>query len=238
MTQPPADLFTAAANAPTAQELAERLVEALLFAASGPLSEAQLAGRLPPKTSVPAIIARLEAHYRGRGIELRRVAGGWAFRTAEDLAGSLRSSAAQTRKMTRAAVEALAIIAYHQPVTRAEIEEIRGVALSKGSMDQLLEAGWIKPRGRKPVPGRPMRWGVTDAFLEHFGLAGVEDLPGIEELRAAGLLDRRPGITTIAMRAEEASTSEADTDAEGSESDAETGLLDAIENAEDEGDDS
>lgn len=216
----------------------ERLIEALLFAAATPLSEAQLAARLPEGSSIKAILGTIAARYQGRGVNLVRVAGGWALRTAEDLAGSLRSSADQSRKMSRAAIEALAIIAYHQPVTRAEIEEIRGVALSKGSLDQLLEAGWIRPRGRKPVPGRPMRWGITDMFLIHFGLNGVEDLPGIDELRAAGLLDRRPGVTTIAMRAEEASgaPTESDHDDEDDDSPGETGLAEAIEAAEDDPD--
>ncbi|MBI3516136.1 MAG: SMC-Scp complex subunit ScpB [Proteobacteria bacterium] len=180
-----------------------RLVEALLFASPKPLTETELAEHLPDGTDVKAILAQLAEAYAGRGIQLAEVAGGWAIRTASDLASVLRLTVEVPRRLSRAAIEALAIIAYHQPVTRAEIEDIRGVALSRGSLDQLLEAGWIKPRGHKQTPGRPALWVTTDEFLIHFGLANVGDLPGVDELKAAGLLDRRPAFTTLAMREDE-----------------------------------
>jgi segregation and condensation protein B len=193
-----------------------RLVEALLFASPKPLSDAELAEHLPDGTDVKAILAQLAEAYAGRGVQLTEVAGGWAIRTATDLASVLRLTVEVPRRLSRAAIEALAIIAYHQPVTRAEIEEIRGVALSRGSLDQLLEAGWIKPRGHKQTPGRPALWVTTDEFLIHFGLANVGDLPGVEELKAAGLLDRRPTFTTLAMREDEKGTAD-ETDPEVAE---------------------
>ncbi len=166
-----------------------RLLEALLFAASEPLDSATLAARLAPGADVAALIARLGDNYAGRGVNLVRVAGKWALRTADDLATDLRRHVDVTRKLSRAAVEVLAIVAYHQPVTRAEIEETRGVGLSRGTLDILLEAGWIRPKGRRRSPGRPVTWVTTEAFLDHFGLDSLEDLPGVDELRAAGLLD-------------------------------------------------
>lgn len=180
-----------------------RLLEAQLFAAPGPMTEIDLIPRLPPGADVKALLAELQALYQGHGVELVQLAGGWAFRTSADIASGLRVTLEVSRKLSRAAVEALAIIAYHQPVTRGEIEEIRGVQLSKGTMDALLEAGWIKPKGRRRTPGRPVTWVTTTGFLDHFGLTALDDLPGVEELKAAGLLDRRAGIT-IAMREEEA----------------------------------
>jgi len=174
-----------------------RLVEAMLFAATEPLEEAVIGSRLPEGADLQGILAALARHYEGRGVNLVRVAGKWAFRTAADLAPRLRVERAVTRRPSRAAVETLAIIAYHQPVTRAEIEEIRGVSLSRGALDTLLEAGWIRPGRRRKTPGRPVTWVTTDAFLEHFGLAGLEDLPGAEELKAAGLLDPRPASSII-----------------------------------------
>lgn len=180
-----------------------RLVEAMLFAAAEPLDELEIAERLPEGADLRAILADLAQTYDGRGVTLVRIAEGWCFRTAPDLGAALRLPSQAVRKLSRAAVEALAIIAYHEPVTRAEIEEIRGVALSKGTMDTLIEAGWIKPGRRRMTPGRPVTWVTTPDFLDHFGLASLEDLPGMDELRAAGLLDRRPGIT-LAMRIEEA----------------------------------
>jgi segregation and condensation protein B len=191
-------------------EFPVRLVEALLFASAKPVTEEELAAHLPADADVKAILARLADDYAGRGIQLMEVAGGWAIRTAPDLASALRLSVEVPRRLSRAAIEALAIIAYHQPVTRAEIEEIRGVALSRGSLDQLLEAGWIKPRGHKQTPGRPALWVTTEEFLTHFGLANVGDLPGVEELKAAGLLDRRPSFTTLAMREDEKTEDEPD----------------------------
>ncbi|HXP30819.1 MAG TPA: SMC-Scp complex subunit ScpB [Stellaceae bacterium] len=173
-----------------------RLVEALLFASAAPLDEVSLQQRLPEGTDVGALIAELEAHYRGRGVNLVRVANGWTLRTAPDLAPRLNLERKVPRKLSRAAVETLAIIAYHQPVTRAEIESIRGVIISKGTLDTLMEVGWIAPKGRKQTVGRPVTWATTDDFLLHFGLADIADLPGIEELRAAGLIGGR-AVTTL-----------------------------------------
>ncbi|MFN8948963.1 MAG: SMC-Scp complex subunit ScpB [Alphaproteobacteria bacterium] len=168
-----------------------RMLEAVLFAASEPLDEATLVERLPPDANVPALLGELEKTYAGRGVNLVRVAGRWVFRTAPDLSGLLQRNAVEQKRLSKAAMETLAIIAYHQPVTRAEIEDIRGVTMSKGTLDILLEIGWIRMRGRRRVPGRPVTYGTTDAFLMHFGLDKVSDLPGLEELRAAGLLEGR-----------------------------------------------
>jgi len=168
-----------------------RLLEAMLFAASEPLSEKDLAARLPQGTDVADALKRLQQDYASRGVNLVRVAGKWTFRTAGDLSWLLSKETVETRKLSRAAIETLAIIAYHQPVTRTEIEDIRGVSTSKGSIDVLLETGWIKPRGRRKVPGRPLTFGTTEAFLSHFGLDAVGDLPGLEELKGSGLLDGR-----------------------------------------------
>ena len=168
-----------------------RMVEAILFAAAEPLDEPSIAERLPPDSDVPALLAELEEIYAKRGVNLVRVAGRWAFRTAPDLAVLLQKNTIEQRRLSRAAMETLAIVAYHQPVTRAEIEEIRGVTVSKGSLDLLLEVGWIKMRGRRRVPGRPVTYGTTEAFLTHFGLDKVSDLPGLEELKAAGVIEGR-----------------------------------------------
>ena len=166
-----------------------RLVEAILFAATEPVSVEQLADRLPAGADVEAILDGLRAHYAGRGVNLVRVAGKWAFRTAGDLSFLLSRESVSQRRLSRAALETLAIIAYHQPATRADIEEIRGVATSRGTLDVLMEAGWVRMRGRRRSPGRPVTYGITDDFLSHFGLDSVTDLPGLEELKAAGLLD-------------------------------------------------
>jgi segregation and condensation protein B len=168
-----------------------RLLEAMLFAASEPLSEKDLAARLPQATDVADALKRLQQDYAPRGVNLVRIAGKWTFRTAGDLSWLLSKETVETRKLSRAAIETLAIIAYHQPVTRTEIEDIRGVTTSKGSIDVLLETGWIKPRGRRKAPGRPLTYGTTEAFLSHFGLDAVGDLPGLEELKGSGLLDGR-----------------------------------------------
>ena len=168
-----------------------RIVEALLFAAAEPLGEDVIAERLPHGADVPALIRDIQANYAGRGVELHHVAGKWAFRTASDLSYLMRRDVEELRRLSRPAMETLAIIAYHQPVTRAEIEEIRGVATSRGTLDVLLETGWVRLRGRRRTPGRPVTFGVTEAFLSHFGLDSVGDLPGVEELKAAGLLDSR-----------------------------------------------
>jgi len=171
-----------------------RLVEALLFAADTPLEETVLAQYFADEVDVGELLQELVEGYAGRGVNLVRLAGGWAFRTAPDLAVKLRTERPVTRKLSRAAVETLAVIAYHQPVTRAEIEEIRGVALGKGMIDTLMEAGWVRPRGRRASPGRPLLWVTTPEFLVHFGLDTLNELPGVDELRAAGLLDATPAV--------------------------------------------
>ena len=168
-----------------------RMLEAILFAAAEPLDEASLIERMPPDANVPALLEELSQAYAKRGVNLVRVAGSWAFRTAADLAHLLQKHAVEQKRLSRAAMETLAIVAYHQPVTRAEIEEIRGVTINKGTLDILLELGWVKMRGRRRVPGRPVTYGTSDAFLMHFGLDKVSDLPGLEELRAAGLMEGR-----------------------------------------------
>lgn len=178
-----------------------RLLEAVMFASSEPVSERALAHRLPDGVNVKPLLRALRGFYEGRGVHLVRRGGAWAFRTAPDLGQRLNLEVEVSRKLSRAAIETLAIIAYHQPVTRAEIEEIRGVSLSKGTLDLLFEEGWIKPRGRRDTPGRPMQWGTTDNFLDHFGLESVSQLPGLKELRAMGLLDSRPAIEAYSVRA-------------------------------------
>lgn len=172
-----------------------RLLEALIFASATMLDEEGLAERLPEGTDVGALLAELAEMYANRGVNLVKIAGGWTFRTASDLKDRLKIETQVSRKLSRAAVETLAIIAYHQPVTRAEIEAIRGVGLSKGTLDLLFEQGWIQPMGRRRAPGKPVTWGSTPYFLEHFGLAALEDLPGFDELKAAGLLDANVNIT-------------------------------------------
>jgi len=167
-----------------------RLLEALLFASADPLDEETLATRVGPE--VAALLEELRAHYAPRGVTLARTGGGWSFRTAVDLAPLLRQEEEVSKKLSRAAIETLSIIAYHQPVTRAEIEAIRGVATSKGTLDILMEHGWIRPGRRRETPGRPLTWVTTDHFLDHFGLETLRDLPSVEDLRAAGLLDSRP----------------------------------------------
>jgi segregation and condensation protein B len=170
-----------------AEEL--RLLEALLFAAAAPLDEATLARQLPAGVDVKDVLARLKAEYATRGVNLVRIGKKWTFRTADDLSWLLTRQTVETRKLSRAAVETLAIVAYHQPVTRAEIEDIRGVVAAAGTLDVLLKTGWIRPRGRRKAPGRPITYGTTEAFLSHFGLEEVGDLPGLDELKGAGLLE-------------------------------------------------
>lgn len=174
-----------------------RVVEALLFAAEEPLDDASLKARLPEDAPLGELLEELRALYAGRGVNLVNVSGRWAFRTATDLAPFLRSERTVRRKLSRAAVETLAIVAYHQPVTRAEIEEMRGVSVSRGTLETLLEAGWVRPGRRRQTPGKPVTWITTDGFLEHFGLGSRDDLPGVEELKAAGLLDKRPAISAV-----------------------------------------
>jgi segregation and condensation protein B len=182
-----------------AQERAEelRILEALLFAAEEPLNEKALAGRLPAGVDVHALLQQLQQEYSGRGVNLVRVGGKWSLRTASDLAWLLTREMVVTKKLSRAAIETLAIVAYHQPVTRAEIEDIRGVTTSKGTLDVLLETGWIRLRGRRKAPGRPVTYGTTEAFMSHFGLDAIADLPGIDELKGAGLFDKSlpPGFS-------------------------------------------
>lgn len=182
-----------------------RLLEAVLFASAEPMDEATIATRLPEGADVPALLATLVETYANRGVNLVQAGGQWLFRSAEDLAPAMRVYANPQRKLSRAAIETLAIVAYHQPVTRAEMEEIRGVGLSKGTIDMLFEQGWITPRGRRQTPGKPVTWGSTDKFLTDFGIESIDSLPGMDELKAAGLLDKRPAIqiTDAAMADEE-----------------------------------
>ena len=189
-----------------------RLLEALLFAASEPLAADDLATRLGDSADVAALLQELAGLYAERGVNLVRLAGGWTFRTAPDLASLLKSERVVPRKLSRAAVETLAIIAYHQPATRTEIEAIRGVALARGTLDRLMEAGWVRPLGRRDSPGRPLNWATTPGFLAHFGLDRLDALPGIEELRAAGLLDIGPAVLSEAAElvVEEAEADELD----------------------------
>ncbi len=174
-----------------------RILEALLFAAEAPLDEKVLAARLPQGADVRALLNQLQEDYAARGVNLVRVAGKWAMRTASDLAWLLTHESVVTKKLSRAAIETLAIVAYHQPVTRAEIEDIRGVTTSKGTLDVLLETGWVRLRGRRKAPGRPVTYGTNEAFLSHFGLEALTDLPGLDELKGAGLIDKTmpPGFT-------------------------------------------
>ena len=183
-----------------------RMLEAILFAASEPLSEIEIASRLPAGIDVAGLLLELQTGYAGRGVNLFASEGHWAFRTAEDLSVVLRRESVEHRKLSRAALETLAIIAYHQPVTRAEIEEIRGVAVAKGTLDVLLEAGWVRLRGRRRTPGRPVTFGTTPGFLDHFGLASIRDLPGLAELRAAGLLDVHEVRSELAAEPEDVET--------------------------------
>jgi segregation and condensation protein B len=185
-------------NDPQQEERPEevRLLEALLFASKEPLDEKILGARLPAGADLKIALEILRREYATRGVNLVKVGGKWAFRTASDLAWLLTREAIHPRKLSRAAIETLAIIAYHQPVTRAEIEDVRGVTISKGTIDVLLETGWIRPRGRRKVPGRPITYGTSEAFVSHFGLEQLSDLPGLDELKGSGLLDGRlpPGF--------------------------------------------
>jgi len=173
-----------------------RMAEALMFAAAEPLDIDSIAARLPDGADVGAVIEDLQKAYESRGVNLVRIANKWMFRTADDLSFLMEREAVEQKRLSRAAMETLAIIAYHQPVTRAEIEEIRGVSVSKGTLDVLMETSWVRLRGRKRTPGRPVTYGTTEDFLVHFGLENVGDLPGLDELKAAGLLDGRlpPGF--------------------------------------------
>jgi segregation and condensation protein B len=181
-----------------------RALEAVLFASAEPVGEDELKSRLPADADIPALLAELEDAYARRGVNLVRVAKGWAFRTAPDLASLMTREIVEQRRLSRAALEMLAIIAYHQPVTRSEIEEIRGVATSKGTLDLLMELGWVRISGRRQVPGRPVTFSTTDAFLEQFSLDRIGDLPGVEELSAAGLLDKNAPLQSAEHAGDEA----------------------------------
>ena len=177
----------------------ERMVEAILFATADPVTVQDLIGRMPHGSDPAEALAYLRKRYEGRGVNVVRIGDAWAIRTAPDLGFLMQKEIVETRKLSRAAIETLAIVAYHQPVTRAEIEEIRGVSVSRGTIDQLIEMEWIRLGRRKMTPGRPVTFVVTQAFLDHFGLENARDLPGIKELRAAGLLENRPPPGTVAL---------------------------------------
>jgi segregation and condensation protein B len=191
-----AQLFDRVSAAPKFDPEALRIAEALVFAAPEPLDEAAIASRLPDGADVGAVMVELQRVYADRGVNLVRVARKWTFRTAVDLAWMLSREDREQKKLSRAAIETLAIIAYHQPVTRADIEDIRGVAVSKGALDVLMEAGWVRMRGRRRAPGRPITYGTNQEFLIHFGLDTISDLPGLDELKGAGLFDGKlpPGF--------------------------------------------
>ncbi|MEM7570038.1 MAG: SMC-Scp complex subunit ScpB [Pseudomonadota bacterium] len=193
-----------------------RMVEAILFAAQHPLTLEELSGRMPVGADVARLLVDLQEEFSTRGFSLVERGGRWQFQTAADLSFLLQEEMDNTRRLSRAAVETLSIIAYHQPVTRTEIEELRGVSLSRGTLDVLLEAQWIRPRGRKQVPGRPVLYATTDHFLTHFGLEALEDLPGLAELRAAGLLDP---VDDVLARMLEATTAQPASDDAGDEDD-------------------
>ena len=186
-----------------------RVLEALLFASAEPVEEGTLASHVPPESNIRELLRALQEQYRSRGVNLFRTGDRWAFRTAPDLADRLRIEKTVRRKLSRAAVETLAVIAYHQPVTRAEIEEIRGVSQSRGTLDVLLEAGWVKPGRRRRTPGRPLTWLTTERFLDQFGIEDLKNLPSLEELKAAGLLDSRPAA--MAFRGEDETIEEPET---------------------------
>lgn len=170
----------------------ERMVEAILFATADPVSVQELMGRMPHGCDPAEALAYVRKRYEGRGVNLVKIGDAWAFRTAGDLGFLMQKETVETRKLSRAAIETLAIVAYHQPVTRAEIEEIRGVSVSRGTVDQLIELEWVRIGRRRMTPGRPVTFVVTQGFLDHFGLENARDLPGLKELRAAGLLENRP----------------------------------------------
>ncbi len=202
--------FGEGAERPRAQPSAEaiRAAEALLFAGGEPISAKALGEKLGPDIDVGAVLMKLKADYSGRGVELVEAGGAWRFQSAPDLSGLFAETREAPRRLPKAALETLAVIAYHQPVTRSEIEEIRGVTLSQGAMELLLEAGWIRPRGRRRTPGRPLTFGTTDAFLSQFGLASLDALPGKDDLKALGLLDPRAASVLDVPRPSEATASD------------------------------
>lgn len=182
---------------PEDRRYALRVIEAIIFASAEPVATEMLAERLPDQHDIEGLLRDLQQAYAGRGVNLVQVAGKWAFRTADDLSFLLARDVTESRRLSRAAMETLAIVAYHQPVTRAEIEDIRGVLVSRGTLDLLLETGWVRMRGRRRAPGRPITYGVTDAFLEHFGLNAITDLPGLDELKGSGLLEGAPAALSV-----------------------------------------
>ncbi len=190
----------------------ERMVEAILFASATPVTLAELIARMPHGADPAEALVTLRRRYDGRGVQIVRVGDAYAFRTAPDLGHLMQKETAEQRKLSRAAIETLAIVAYHQPVTRAEIEEIRGVAVSRGTVDQLLELDWIRLGRRRMTPGRPTTFVVTEHFLDHFGLESARDLPGLKELRQAGLLDNRPlpGAMLVTPDEDEAQTGQSE----------------------------
>ncbi len=197
----------------------ERMVEAMLFASVEPVTARALEARMPHGCDAAEALARLRRSYEGRGVRVVKVGDAWAFRTAPDLGFLMREETVESRKLSRAAIETLAIIAYHQPITRAEIEEIRGVSVSRGTVDQLLEMEWVRFGRRRMTPGRPVTFVVTAAFLDHFGLESARDLPGLKELRSAGLLESRP------PPAEAPTPGEGDVDAEEATSEGQSELF-------------
>ncbi|MCF8486381.1 MAG: SMC-Scp complex subunit ScpB [Rhodobacteraceae bacterium] len=212
MTQTPDPIEKSLFEAPPMGEQ-ERMVEAILFASAEPVSVAELISRMPHGCDPAEALVYVRKRYEGRGVHLVRVGDAWAMRTAPDLGHLMRKETVESRKLSRAAIETLAIVAYHQPVTRAEIEEIRGVAVSRGTVDQLLELDWIRLGRRRMTPGRPVTFVVTEHFLDHFGLESARDLPGLKELRAAGLLDNRPlptGLQKTEEDEEEATTGQSE----------------------------
>ncbi|MEX0810355.1 MAG: SMC-Scp complex subunit ScpB [Dongiaceae bacterium] len=213
-----------------------RLLEAVLFASAEPVSENTLKQWVSDDLKLRELLDELQGLYANRGVHLVRHDGRWAFRTAADLAPQMKMERKVTRRLSRAGIETLAIISYHQPVTRAEIEEIRGVGLSRGTLEALLEAGWVKPKGHRETPGRPATWGTTDGFLEHFGLESLDALPGVEELRAAGLLDKRPAIAALGLTGGLLPGENAEDEEEGGNGD-DDGPLDSDPEASDEDDD-
>jgi segregation and condensation protein B len=188
---------TVTSLSPEDRRRALRVIEAVIFAASEPVAVETLADKLPDQHDIEGLLRELQQAYAGRGVNLVQVAGKWAFRTADDLSFLLSRDVTEPKRLSRAALETLAIVAYHQPVTRAEIEEIRGVSASRGTLDVLLEVGWVRMRGRRRAPGRPITYGTTEAFLDHFGLNAVADLPGLDELKGAGLLDGASAALSI-----------------------------------------
>lgn len=197
-----------------------RILEAVLFAATEPMTPQSLRDAVPGDADLGAALTELQTIYAGRGISLREVDGKWAFRTADVVAPHLYQFRREEKKLSRAALETLAIIAYHQPITRPEIENIRGVAISKGTIDILMELGWVKPGKRREIPGRPLTWMTTTAFLDHFGIEKLNDLPGMDDLKASGLLDTRPAIETIDLFNAEDAELKADAQAEDDDTDA------------------